>query len=382
MSDIYESFAEHGEKRDKESPMVRLFYEVIMDGYEAGASDIHMEPVETGMQIRMRVDGVLKIYRVLEKSVYVPLLTCAKIRSGMNIAERRLPQDGHYRAFLSGMEFNLRASTMPTVYGEKMVFRYLNRNEEIDHANTYGMDKVHHQRMSELLKRSGGIIYFTGPTGSGKSTTMYKILEQMAGESRNIMTIEDPVEKVIPGISQSQVNRQAGLTFETGLRAILRQDPDAIMIGETRDNQTAKTSVRAAITGNLVLSTLHTKDAVGVITRMTDLGVEPFMVAESLSGVVSQRLARKVCPCCRNSVSDGRGCDFCDHTGYKGRIAVHEILVIDNTIRRMIMERKTPEEILLYARRAQNMILLRESLMGLVEQGITTMEEYHRLVDF
>ena len=249
-----------------------------------------------------------------------------------------------------------------------------------------------------MLKRPGGIIYFTGPTGSGKTTTLYMILEKMAEEAKNIMTIEDPVEKMIPGIIQSQINNQSGLTFETGLRAILRQDPDVIMIGETRDSQTAKIAVRAAIAGNLVLSTLHTRNAAAAVSRMIDLGVEPYLAAECLNGVVSQRLAKKVCTACaedvpvseaerkilgikRKTVRQGKGCPVCNGTGYRGRIAVHEILAVDRHMRRMIAEKKSSEELFEYARTAQNMCSLRENMVHLVELGITTIDEVLRLTD-
>lgn len=362
---------------EEDSPTVRLFYEVLMYGYQAGASDIHLEPMETNLQIRVRIDGILRVYRCLEKSVYLPLMTCAKIRSGMDIAEKRLPQDGHCRVKIAETELNLRTSTMPTIFGENMVLRFLNRNMIVDRPDTFGMDAVHYRKMLAMLKRPSGMIYFTGPTGSGKTTTLYMILERLAQEPLNIMTIEDPVEKVIPGISQSQVNRQSGFSFETGLRAILRQDPDILMVGETRDSETAKLSIRAASTGNLVFSTLHTKSAAGAISRLHDLGVEPYMVAECLNGVVSQRLAKKVCNGCR-----GKGCFLCNGTGYRGRIAVHEILIIDSHIRKMIVEQKSTEEIFLYAKESQNMISLKEQVLRLVEEGITSIEECYRLVDF
>ena len=385
-------------KQEEEMPAVRLFQELLLKGYETGASDIHLEPMETILQVRMRIDGVLKCHCRLEKSIYLPLMTCAKIRSGMDIEEKRLPQDGHCRIMVSGTELNLRAGTMPTIYGEKMVLRYLNRNTAVDRIDTFGMDTFHYEKMSALLKRPGGIIYFTGPTGSGKTTTLYMILEKMAEEAKNIMTIEDPVEKMIPGIIQSQINNQSGLTFETGLRAILRQDPDVIMIGETRDSQTAKIAVRAAIAGNLVLSTLHTRNAAAAVSRMIDLGVEPYMAAECLNGVVSQRLAKKVCTACaedvpvseaerkilgikRKTVRQGKGCPVCNGTGYKGRIAVHEILAVDRHMRRMIAEKKSSEELFEYARTAQNMCSLRENMVHLVELGITTIDEVLRLTD-
>lgn len=358
---------------EEESPAVKLFNSLLMQGYKTNASDIHIEPAKEELVIRMRIDGVLTEYVRMEKKIHLPLISCAKIKSGMDIAEKRLPQDGHCNTVIHGQEMNLRASTVPTIYGEKMVLRFLNMDVAVDRAETFGMDEENYRKLEEILRRPSGIVYFTGPTGSGKSTTLYMILEQMAKQPINIMTIEDPVEKTVTGVNQIQVNGQAGLTFESGLRAILRQDPDVIMVGETRDNQTAKISVRAAVTGHLVLSTLHTNEAVGAISRMVDMGVEPFMAAESLSGVVAQRLVRKVCSC------HGAGCKLCNHTGYRGRIAVHEVLVIDKTIRKMIVDGKNKDEIFEYARETQGMRTLKDDLIQLVEQGVTTDEELLRL---
>lgn len=356
-------------EQEEESPAIRLFYELVMQGYHAGASDIHMDPQESELYVRIRINGVLRLHRRLNKSIYLALLTCAKIRSGMDIAEKRLPQDGHCRLKFAGIEINLRVSTIPTIYGEKMVLRYLNMERAVERADTFGMDPIHYQKMKTMLQRPGGIIYFTGPTGSGKSTTLYMILEYLSNEERNIMTIEDPVEKTVPGVNQSQVNRQAGLTFESGLRAILRQDPDVIMVGETRDDQTAKISMRAAAAGNLVLSTLHTRDCVGAISRIIEFGVEPYMVAENLNGVVSQRLVRKNN---RSFNDEGNG----------ERIAVHEVLIVDKIIRCMIRERRSPEEILDYAKTTQNMITLQERLSELSEEGVILLDEAKSQVEF
>lgn len=391
-----ESAFVHDFEDEEESPVVKLFNSLLMRGYKTNASDIHIEPAEEELVIRMRIDGMLTEYVRMEKKVHLPLISCAKIKSGMDIAEKRLPQDGHCKVVIQGKEMNLRASTVPTVYGEKMVLRFLNMDVIVDRAETFGMDPENYRKLVEILKRPSGIVYFTGPTGSGKSTTLYMILEQMAKRPINIMTIEDPVEKTVAGVNQIQVNGQAGLTFETGLRAILRQDPDVIMVGETRDNQTAKISVRAAVTGHLILSTLHTNEAVGAISRMIDMGVEPFMAAESLSGVVAQRLVRKVCSHCRKAepvseeeakilgphvkmVYRGEGCNFCNHTGYRGRIAVHEVLVIDKTIRKMIIDGKNTDDIFAYARGAQGICTLKDGLIRLVEQGVITVEELLRM---
>lgn len=379
-----------------ETMVVKLLDNLLLYGYEENASDIHLEPAEKKLVVRMRIDGQLTEYAELEKSLHPALIARTKILSGMDIAEKRIPQDGHIKTRINGIEMNIRTSTIPTIHGEKAVLRFLNRNTPVDREDTFGMNEENYRKVLDILKRPNGILYFTGPTGSGKTTTLYMILGYLLKRPINIVTIEDPVEKNIDGVNQMQVNIPAGLTFETGLRAALRQDPDVIMIGETRDNLTARISVRAAITGHLVLSTLHTNDAVSAIVRMMDMGVEPYLTADSLSGVVSQRLVRKICPKCaaeeeqdkesRDSfgsgvkrIRRGTGCRFCNYTGYKGRIAVHEVLVIDREIRRMIGKGCPVEEIYEYAGKVQKMTPLKADIMSLVEAGVTTEEELMRL---
>ncbi|MFR2405108.1 MAG: GspE/PulE family protein, partial [Eubacterium callanderi] len=287
---------------------------------------------------------------------------------------------------------NIRTSVIPTVYGEKAVLRFLNQNTKLDHSGTFGMNDDNYARMRQILQSPHGIIYITGPTGSGKTTTLYMVLEMLSSKNVNICTIEDPVERNLDSINQTQVNNVAGLTFESGLRSLLRQDPDIIMVGETRDSETANIAVRAAITGHQVLSTLHTNDAVSTIVRLVDMEVEPYMVANSLTGVVAQRLVKKICPDCKEAYSPseaerellgrdvpvlyrGRGCHQCNHTGYKGRIAVHEILAIDKTIRNMISSQSPIEEVYEYVTAGHKTTSLRQSLAELVEQGVTSMEE-------
>ena len=287
---------------------------------------------------------------------------------------------------------NIRVSVLPTVFGEKAVLRIMAATAHMDHADHFGMDEFSYQQFLPMLNHPNGIIYITGPTGSGKSTTLYMILDYLSGRSVNISTIEDPVEKNMPDINQTQVNPMAGLTFDVGLRALMRQDPDIIMVGETRDGETAATSVRAAITGHVVLSTLHTNDAVSSIVRLEDMGVETYLVANSLVGLVAQRLVRKVCPHCARvmetteqeriflgedvkTVVRGMGCAQCNNTGYKGRIAVHEIVAIDNDIRRMIINHEPIEAIKKYAIEVQHMRTLKESGLILVKEGKTTPEE-------
>ena len=384
------------EENTEGKEIVELLDRLLLTGYKSNASDIHIEPQENGLIIRMRIDGLLVERERLDMKMHPALVARAKIVADMNIAEKRLPQDGHCNTVIDGIEMNLRVSSVPTIYGEKIVMRFLNMEALVDRGETFGMDEENYRKVMEMLKRPSGIIYITGPTGSGKTTTLYMILESLVKGPINIMTVEDPVEKHIAGINQIQVNGQAGLTFEKGLRAILRQDPDVIMVGETRDNQTARISVSAAITGHLVLSTLHTNDAVSAVIRMEDMGVEPYMVANSLSGVVAQRLVKKICPHCAedtilseeeaaalglhvNHVRCGKGCEFCNHTGYKGRIAVHEVLIVDKKVRQMITDRRTAEEIYRYVEETQNIRRLKADIIRLVEAGVTTLEELLRL---
>lgn len=385
------------ETDDTFCPVVCLLNSLLVRGYRMHASDIHLEPEENELKVRMRIDGQLIPYIHLKKEVHLPIITRAKVISGMNITEKRLPQDGNCKVTIQNIELNLRVSTIPTVLGEKMVIRFLDMETEMDRKQTFGMDEETYQKLLTMLKRKNGLIYLTGPTGSGKTTTLYLILEELKREPVNVMTIEEPVEKQISGINQIQINEMAGLTFEMGLRAILRQDPDIIMVGETRDMQTAKTSVRAAITGHLVLSTLHTVDAVGVIARMHDMGIEPFFIADSLNGAVSQRLVRKICSHCKEKillgerernllgqdtvfVYRGRGCSFCGGTGYKGRIAVHEIFMVDGKIKEMIVQKQSMDVIREYVRKTQAFYSLRENTIRLVKHGITTMEEAMRVI--
>ena len=380
--------------------ITRLLEMLLTEGYREKVSDIHLEPGENDLKIRMRTDGSLREYMTLEKEYHLPLIARTKVLSGLDIAEKRLPQDGHIRLRIQDVDMDLRVSTVPTVYGEKAVLRFLNREIVVDRADTFGMREENYRKALDILSKPNGIFYITGPTGSGKTTTLYMMLEYLKKNPVNIITIEDPVERRIEGISQIQVNKQAGLTFETGLRAALRQDPDVIMIGETRDNITAQTSVRAAITGHLVLSTLHTRDAVRTTERMLDMGVEPYLAADSLNGVLSQRLIRKICPDCiaerepdereqnilgfkvQNKVQKlryGKGCRSCGGTGYKGRIAVHELLMIDEEIRKKMAQRRPAEEIFEYAVHAKLLTPLREDILKLIEEGITTIEELERI---
>lgn len=381
---------------EDETPVVKLLNSLLSRGYNASASDIHIEPFDDKTLVRMRVDGQIIDYVTLAKNLHTSLIVRIKIVANLDIAEKRVPQDGHFVTKIGDIEMNLRVSVIPTVYGEKAVLRYLNSNTPIDHANHFGMKETNYLKMSMMMEMPHGIIYITGPTGSGKTTTLYMILETLARRQVNISTIEDPVERNLERINQMQVNNVAGLTFERGLRALLRQDPDIIMVGETRDAETAEISVRAAITGHLVVSTLHTNDAVSAIVRLQDMGIEPYMVANSLIGVVAQRLVRKICPHCKAKykttelekqmlgenieyVYRGKGCHICNNTGYKGREAVHEIIQVDKEVRRMVANKAEIDDIYAYMKKEQNVITLKDSAVELVKEGITTIEELYKI---
>ena len=375
-----------------DSPVVKLLNSILMNAFSSNVSDIHIEPFEKETIVRMRIDGMLIESMRLQKTLHSALVVRTKILAGLDISEKRIPQDGHFVVTINGERMNLRVSIVPTVRGEKIVMRFLNSNTPIDYAATFGMNEVNYQKMLHMMDNPNGIIYVTGPTGSGKTTTLYMIMEKLAARNVNIITIEDPVEKPLNKINQMQVNNVAGLTFESGLRAILRQDPDIIMVGETRDAETASISVRAAITGHLVVSTLHTNDAISTIVRLEDMGIEPYMVSNSVVGIVAQRLVKKVCPHCAKKVlasendqrimgkkiqyvSQAQGCPSCHQTGYRGRIAIHEMIIIDKTVRRMIAEKRDIQDIFDYIKENQNYSSLFEETLKLVEEGKTTVDE-------
>ena len=380
------------EDADDDTPIINLLNSLVVRAYNSNVSDIHIEPFEKHTSVRMRMDGVIVDFMTLPKNIHNSLIARVKIIGDLDIAERRIPQDGHFKTNVEGTPINVRVSVIPTVFGEKAVLRLLASAATIDHAGSFGMNERNYQIVSRMLQSPNGIVYVTGPTGSGKSTTLYMILSELSKRAVNISTIEDPVEKNLPKLNQMQVNNTAGLTFEIGLRALLRQDPDIIMLGETRDAETASISVRAAITGHLVHSTLHTNDAASSVTRLIDMGIEPYMLANSLVGIIAQRLVRKVCPDCGQwgemtadelrivgrplpRVMHKVGCKKCNGTGYRGRISIHEILPIDKPVRKMISDENTAEEIKEYARKELGMLTLKESCMELIEQGLTTVEE-------
>ncbi len=379
-----------------ETPIINLVNSLIEKAYMENASDIHIEPFEKMTSVRMRIDGAIVDYVTLQKNIHASLVARIKIMSDLDIAERRIPQDGHFRVRIRDQIINVRVSVIPTTFGEKVVMRVLSNNANIDYADSFGMNEENYAKVQKMLQSLNGIIYVTGPTGSGKSTTLYMILADLLKKPVNISTIEDPVEKNLPKLNQMQVNNIAGLTFEIGLRALLRQDPDIIMVGETRDTETASISVRAAITGHLVLSTLHTNDAASSVIRLVDMGIEPYMLSSALDGIIAQRLVRKVCPNCAKvgklteaeieyigydipNVKIPVGCGQCKGSGYSGRISIHEILVVDKPVRAMISGGATTEELKEYAIEHQGMKTLKRSCIELIEQGVTTMEELRRV---
>lgn len=379
-----------------ESVVIKTVNTLLIKGYNANASDIHIEPFEEHTKIRIRIDGMMIDYLKLNSTFHQSIIARLKILSHLDIAEKRLPQDGHFKTEIDGILLNIRTSVIPTIHGEKMVLRFLTTNTTFDSSETLGMSDEVYKKFSAIMQGSHGLIYITGPTGSGKTTTLYMMIEKLKSKAINISTIEDPVEKNIQDVNQMQVNVTSGLTFESGLRAILRQDPDIIMVGETRDTQTAQISVKSAITGHLVLSTLHTNDALSTVVRLQDMGIEPYLVANSVVGVVAQRLVRKICPYCKEeytalgwekkilkdpvtTLHRGKGCHICNGTGYKGRIAIHEVAHIDAGMRNLIVGQAPMAEMNDYITKTQGMVRLFDSGIQLVKEGVTTVEELLKL---
>lgn len=385
------------DEEDDDTPVIKLINSLLEMGNTKNVSDIHIEPFEKNTSVRVRIDGMIIDYVTLSKSIHQSVIARIKIMSDLDIAEKRLPQDGHFKTLINDSVINIRVSVIPTVFGEKAVMRFLASDDKtVDNAQFFGMNKETFEIVNNMLSSPYGIIYVTGPTGSGKTTTLYMMLEQLAKNQINISTIEDPVEKNIKRVNQMQVNTVSGLTFDIGLRALLRQDPDVIMVGETRDSETASISVRSAITGHLVLSTLHTNDAVSSIVRLRDMGVPDYLIASSLTGAIAQRLIRKICPYCSyddiptdsqkillgydvTHIKRSKGCNKCNNTGYSGRIAVHEVFYADKNIKQMISQKKDIQNIYDYLHDVQHMTTLRESAAKLVLEGVTTVEELVRV---
>lgn len=384
----------------EEAPIVQAVNSLFHQALQERASDIHLEVQGEEVRVRYRVDGILREVITLPHHIYAPILTRIKIMAGMDIAEKRLPQDGRIQIKVGDRDVDLRVSTLPTITGEKIAIRVLDKSSLLLRLNQLGFSKTNLEKFRRMIRRPYGIILVTGPTGSGKTTTLYATLQELNSTSLNIVTIEDPVEYRLEGINQVQINSRAGLTFASGLRAILRQDPNIIMVGEIRDGETADIAVRAALTGHLVLSTLHTNDAPGALTRLLSMGVEPYLVASAVIGVVAQRLVRLICPHCKTlyqvppgarerlalgmgkeeplTLYRGQGCPYCNRTGYRGRLAIHEVMPMNRDLEQLVLE-KAPVETLRSMACKAGMISLQEDGFAKVREGLTTLEEVLRV---
>jgi type IV pilus assembly protein PilB len=383
-----------------DAPVVRLTNLVIRQAIRDKASDIHIQPEANRVRVRLRIDGILHDVMTVPKKVQAPLVSRIKVMADMDIAEKRAPQDGRISLRVSGREFDFRVSTNPGVNGEKVVMRVLDKRGVQVGLNQLGIPATMMQDFESLVNRSYGIIAVTGPTGSGKSTTLYSVLNSINSPEKNILTIEDPVEYQLPGLTQTAVNERAGVTFATALRTFLRQDPDIILVGEMRDSETALIATEAALTGHLVFSTLHTNDAPTAVARMIEMGIEPFLIASSLIGVLAQRLVRVICPECKESYTPpaeafrrlnlsvdsnsvtfcrGRGCERCRHTGYRGRIGIFEMMMITDSMREFVLRKAPTHEIRQHALEV-GMITLQQDAMQKILEGVTTMEEALRVV--
>ena len=379
----------------EEAPVVRLVNSILSQGVREGASDIHISPEKNYVQVRFRLDGKLHEVPAPPKAMFLPIISRLKILANMDIAVSRIPQDGRFTVKMKNKDINIRAATIPSIHGENMVLRLLDTSNSIYSLERLGMNDKDRKKLERMISKPHGMVLSTGPTGSGKSTSLYSILKKINQPDINIITVEDPVEYRIEKIRQVQLNRKAGMTFASGLRSILRQDPDVIMVGEIRDYETATLAVQAALTGHMVFSTLHTNDASGAITRFIDMGVEPFLVSSTMTVSFAQRLVRKVCPNCMTTYDpsaevlkawrinnksntnfvQGKGCFNCMHTGYKGRTGVYEVLIIDDQIQDMILQRRSSHEIQQEALKSGDFTSLRENAAEKAIKGITTLEE-------
>ncbi|MGA1840793.1 MAG: GspE/PulE family protein [bacterium] len=377
-----------------DTPVIRYVNNLIIQAIRESASDIHIEPDEKVLRVRFRIDGILHEIPSPPKKMQLPIISRIKIMAKMDIANMRIPQDGRFDVKIDGRDVSLRISTFPTFFGENVVIRILDKT-----LSNYGIDSIglsldDQERLEKIIKKRYGFILATGPTGSGKTTTLYALIKCINSVEKNIVTIEDPIEYTISMIRQSQVNTKAGLSFETGLRAVLRQDPDLIMVGEIRDRETSSIAIQSALTGHMVFSTLHTNDAPSAVTRLIEIGNEPYLVASSLSAVIAQRLVRTICEKCKEpytpsheflkdvgispqkdfSLYQGKGCDNCKQTGFKGRTAISEILIIDKEIRELIMEKASSDKILTAAIKA-GMSTMKENAFAKAAQGIVDINE-------
>jgi len=379
----------------EEAPVVRLVNSILSQGVREGASDIHISPEKKYVQVRFRVDGKLHEVPAPPKSMFLPIISRLKILANMDIAISRIPQDGRFTVKMKNKDINIRAATIPSIHGENMVLRLLDTSNSIYSLERLGMSDSDRKKIEDMIVKPHGMVLSTGPTGSGKSTSLYSILKKINQPDIHIITVEDPVEFRIEKIRQVQLNRKAGMSFASGMRSILRQDPDVIMVGEIRDFETATLAVQASLTGHMVFSTLHTNDAAGAITRFIDMGIEPFLVSSTMTVSFAQRLVRKVCPNCMTTYDPskevlkawginnkdganfvkGKGCFNCMHTGYKGRTGIYEVLIIDEAIQDLILKRQSSHEIHQSALKSQKFTSLRENAAEKAIKGITTLEE-------
>jgi general secretion pathway protein E len=370
-----------------DAPIIRMLNALLTQAAKDGASDIHIEPYERSSAVRFRVDGTLREVVQPNKALHAALISRLKIMAELDIAEKRLPQDGRISLRIGGRAIDVRVSTLPSSHGERAVLRLLDKTESKFTLEGLGMSGDVLSSFDRLIQQPHGIVLVTGPTGSGKTTTLYASLSRIDTSTTNVLTVEDPVEYELPGIGQTQVNPKIDLTFAKALRAILRQDPDVIMIGEIRDHETAQIAIQASLTGHLVLATVHTNDAPSLVTRLVDMGVEPFLLSSTLLGVLAQRLVRKLCPVCARQDQAGPpearrwhpvGCKECSHTGYKGRTGVYELMVVDDRMQTLIHNRASEQD-LIGAARAAGLRSMREDGDRLVREGVTSAEEVIRV---
>jgi general secretion pathway protein E len=365
-----------------DAPIIRMLNALLTQAAKDGASDIHIEPYERSSSVRFRVDGTLREVVQPNKALHAALISRLKIMAELDISEKRLPQDGRISLRIGGRAIDVRVSTLPSAHGERAVLRLLDKGEQKFSLESLGMDGEVLEQFNRLVQQPHGIVLVTGPTGSGKTTTLYASLTRLDTRTSNVLTVEDPVEYELPGIGQTQVNPKIDLTFAKALRAILRQDPDVVMIGEIRDFETAQIAIQASLTGHLVLATVHTNDAPSTVNRLIDMGVEPFLLSSSLLGVLAQRLVRKLCEYCKREDEHHRwhpvGCEHCVSSGYKGRTGVYELLVVDDAIQGLIHGRASEQD-LIKAAVANGMRSMREDGERLVSEGVTSLEEVVRV---
>jgi type IV pilus assembly protein PilB len=382
---------------EEDGPVIRFVNALIQQAVREGASDLHIEPDESNLRVRLRVDGVLRDASLQSKAIHPSVTARIKVMASIDIAERRLPQDGRARLDVMGKSYDLRISTIPTIHGENIVIRILDKSSALLDISELGFAPGPLALLKRLIERPNGIVLVTGPTGSGKTTTLYSCIHEINTVYRNIVTLEDPVEYHLPAIRQTQVDPDVGLSFARGLRALLRQDPDVIMVGEIRDGDTAEIAVRSALTGHLVLSTLHTNDAAGALPRLLDMKIEPFLLSSAMAGVIAQRLVRRACEKCRRPCTppaetlaelglepggthrfvEATGCMACGQTGYRGRMGIFEVLEVTDEIRSLIADRANAEELFRAARRG-GMRSLRDDAIRKAAEGLTTIEEVFR----